>query len=138
MAPGPVRDQVALAVGTQPESKLSREIMAALRARGIWCFKVHGGPMTMAGVPDIIACIPVEIPVALPDGIGLMADDQMIGKFVGFETKTPTGDDPSPIQVRVHEKIRAACGQVCVPRSVSDAIRFIESIGWVRTPNDAF
>jgi hypothetical protein len=114
-------------MGTQPESKLSREIMAALRARGIWCFKVHGGPFTMAGVPDIIACVPVrccESPVA-------------VGIFVGFETKTPTGDDPSPIQVRVHEKIRAACGQVYVPRSVSDAVRFIESIGWTRTTIDA-
>lgn len=104
----------------QPESKLSRAIMAALRNRGIWCFKVHGGPMTMAGVPDIIACVPVrccESPVT-------------VGIFVGFETKTPTGGDPSPIQKRQHDLIGAACGHVCVPRSVEDAVAFIESLGY--------
>lgn len=115
-------------MGTQPESKLSREIMAALRARGIWCFKVHGGPFTMAGVPDIIACVPVSF-----DDV----EGQEVGRFVGFETKTPTGGDPSPVQARVHEKIRAACGQVFVPRSVQDAVKAIESIGWHRSTTDA-
>lgn len=117
-------------MGQQPESKLSRQIMSALRARGIWCFKVHGGPFTMAGVPDIIACVPVEIPVALPDGIGLMAEDQMYGIFVGFETKTPTGGNPSPIQARQHDKIRSACGHVYVPRSVEDAVAAITALGY--------
>ena len=106
----------------QPESKLSRAIMAALRNRGIWCFKVHGGPMTMAGVPDIIACVPVRSPVA-------------VGIFVGFETKTPTGGNPSPIQHHQHDKIRAACGHVFVPRSVEDAIAAIKQLGWTSPPN---
>ncbi len=118
-------------MSTQPESKLSRQIMAALRARGIWCFKVHGGPMTMAGVPDIIACVPVEVPRAIPDGIGLVAENEIFGIFVGFETKTPTGGDPSPVQQHRHEQIRAACGHVCVPRSVQDAVAFITALGYV-------
>jgi hypothetical protein len=112
-------------MGSQPESKLSRAIMSALRARGAWCFKVHGGPFTMAGVPDIIACVPVRL-----------ADDhprETVGLFVGFETKTPTGDDPSPIQQHQHDKIRAACGVVIVPRSVQDAVDALESLGW-RSP----
>jgi hypothetical protein len=105
----------------QPESKLSRDIMAALRNRGIWCFKVHGGPMTMAGVPDIIACVPVQADQPPMPPIGI---------FVGFETKTPTGGDPSSVQQHQHDKIRTACGQVFVPRSVSDAVQAIESLGY--------
>lgn len=112
----------------QPESKLSRQIMSALRARGIWCFKVHGGPFTMAGVPDIIACVPVQAdPPPMPP----------IGIFVGFETKTPTGGNPSPIQARQHDKIRAACGHVYVPRSVEDAVAAITALGWTRPPTTA-
>lgn len=114
-------------MGTQPESRLSRAIMTALRNRGIWCMKIHGGPFTMAGAPDIVACVPVrccESPVT-------------VGIFVGFETKTPTGGDPTPIQRRVHDKIRAAYGQVCVPRSVQDAVAFIEGLGYTGPPHDA-
>lgn len=115
----------------QPESKLSRAIMAALRNRGIWCFKVHGGPMTMAGTPDIIACVPVPVPAH----DGLETDEfEPIGIFVGFETKTPTGGNPSPVQAHQHNKIRAACGQVFVPRSVQDAVDALKSIGWQDVP----
>lgn len=117
-------------MGQQPESKLSRSIMAGLRARGIWCFKVHGGPFTMAGVPDIIACVPIGI------SANHGSDEDPIGIFVGFETKTPTGGDPSPIQAHQHDKIRAACGHVFVPRSVQDAIDALKSIGWTPDPPD--
>lgn len=111
----------------QPESKLSRAIMAALRARGVWCMKIHGGPTMMAGAPDIVACVPVAChPLDDPQGI--------TGIFVGFETKTPTGGDPTPIQAHQHDKIRAACGHVFVPRSVQDAVDAIESLGWTSPP----
>lgn len=116
-------------MGTQPESKLSRQIMSALRARGIWCFKVHGGPFTMAGVPDIIACVPVDT--------GKDTYPAIMGIFVGFETKTPSGGDPSPIQAHQHDKIRSACGQVYVPRSVEDAVAAITALGWTRPPTTA-
>lgn len=123
-------------MGQQPESKLSRQIMSALRARGIWCFKVHGGPFTMAGVPDIIACVPVRIPTWT-----LQLEDQpVVGIFVGFETKTPTGGKPSPIQAHQHDKIRSACGHVYVPRSVQDAVDAITALGYTNphpTPDDA-
>lgn len=121
-------------MGQQPESKLSRQIMSALRARGIWCFKVHGGPFTMAGVPDIIACVPVRISTWT-----LETEDQpVIGIFVGFETKTPTGGNPSPIQAHQHDKIRAACGHVYVPRSVQDAVEALYSMGWVHPEEPGF
>lgn len=110
----------------QPESRLSRAIMAALRARGIFCFKVHGGPMTMAGLPDIIACVPACV-------CGRVSCDRhknlpRVGLFVGFETKTPTGGDPSLVQAHVHNKIRTGCGHVFVPRSVQDAVDALDTL----------
>lgn len=110
---------------SQPESRLSREIMKALRARGVFCFKVHGGPTMMSGLPDIIACVPVEA------GWNRIRDrPSLVGRFVGFETKTPTGKEPSAIQQRVHTNIRAAVGVVFVPRSVQDALDALETLGW--------
>lgn len=111
----------------QPESKLSRAIMAELRARGVWCMKIHGGPTMLAGAPDIVACVPVIRPKGATTW-------EVIGIFVGFETKTPTGGDPSPIQARQHDKIRAACGHVFVPRTVQDAVAALESLGWIVPP----
>ncbi len=110
----------------QPESKLSRAIMTALRARGIWCMKIHGGPTMMAGAPDIIACVPVSM-IQPEAAIGTRVT---VGVFVGFETKTPTGGDPTPVQQHVHAEIRAAHGRVFVPRSVQDAVKALESVGW--------
>ena len=40
---------------SQPEAKLSREIMKTLRLKGYFVFKVHGSEYMMAGLPDIIA-----------------------------------------------------------------------------------
>jgi hypothetical protein len=116
-------------MGQQPESKLSRQIMSALRARGIWCFKVHGGPFTMAGVPDIIACVPILIKDYDTD------TECFVGTFVGFETKMPSGGDPSPIQAHVHRRISEAYGTVFVPRSVEDAVDALNWLGWCR-PDD--
>jgi hypothetical protein len=113
---------------SQGESRLSRAIMAALRARGVWCMKIHGGPTMMAGAPDIIACVPVTISTEF-QGIEIVTDP--VGVFVGFETKTPEGGDPTPIQAHVHTKIQAAYGQVFVPRSVQDAVHALETLGWV-------
>lgn len=75
----------------------------------------------MAGLPDIIACVPIH------------TDDWSMsepGHFVGFETKMPSGK-VSPIQKRVHENIRAAHGQVFVVRSVEEVTAALTSIGWL-------
>lgn len=107
---------------SQPESKLSRAIKDAIKARGGYCIKVHGGPFTEAGTPDILACIPINChPLDDPEG--------RTGLFVGFETKMPTGGDPSPIQQLRHEQIRAAGGVVIVPRSVQDAVDAMTALG---------
>lgn len=118
---------------SQPESRLSRQIMNRLRAMGIFAFKVHGGPTMMAGLPDIIACVPVEIRTF--DDFEAGIDASRFGLFVGLETKMPDGGDASPIQQHVHMRIGDAHGQVFVVRSVDEAVAAVMSVGWVGPPN---
>ncbi len=91
---------------SQPESRLSYNIQKALRreyGRDIWCFKVHGGPLTPAGVPDILGVVR--------------------GRLFALETKMPRRDSqPSEIQLYVMGRIARAGGIVGVPRSVADAL----------------
>lgn len=89
---------------SQGESNLSRDIMAALRARGAFVWKNHGGPTMMAGLPDIAGCL--------------------WGQFISIETKMPEGKDPTPIQLLRHEQIRAAGGHVTVARTVREAVEW--------------
>lgn len=94
-------------MGTQPESKLSRAIMEMLRARGAFVFKVHGGPLTMNGVPDI--CGVYE------------------GKSIWLETKMP-GGVVSEIQRVRHAQITVAGGRMCIPHSVDEASRWLSGL----------
>lgn len=83
----------------QRESARSRKIMAHLRAKEVFCFKVWGSEHMMAGLPDIIGCYK--------------------GMFFGFEVKHPeTRGNTSPRQDYVMTKIREAGGisqVVCTP-----------------------
>lgn len=93
----------------QAESKLSREIMKALRIEGIFCFKVHGSEHMMAGLPDIIACVE--------------------GQFLGLETKVPgKASNTSPRQDFVHGQIREAGGTAVVVTSVAEALAAARSV----------
>lgn len=95
-------------MGKQRESKLSQDIMLALRSEGYFCFKVHGSEYMMAGLPDIIVCAQ--------------------GVFVGLETKNPDKrDNTSAIQDRVHGLIRQAEGYCSVVTSPHEAISFVEA-----------
>lgn len=76
--------------------------MTELEKHGVFCFKIHGGPHMMAGLPDIIACVE--------------------GRFVGLETKLPDGGNATPNQQYIHGKIKAAGGQAIVVRSVAEAL----------------
>lgn len=88
---------------SQPESRLSRRIMNAIRAEGYFCFKVHGSEFMMAGLPDIIVC----------------AD----GLFIGLETKLPGyRDNVSRRQLLVHEQIQNAGGTATVVCTVTEAL----------------
>ena len=93
---------------SQGESKLSREIMDAIRARGGFAFKIHGSAMMMRGLPDVFGCYR--------------------GFFLGLETKMPEGKGPEPAQRHRIREIRAAGGISYVVRSVRDARRVMDAI----------
>lgn len=96
-------------MSTQPEARISSAIMAALRARGIFCFKVHGSAEQMTGLPDILACVE--------------------GLFVGFETKMPDKrQNVSPRQVIVHEAIEASQGIAVVVCGVKEAMGIVDEL----------
>jgi hypothetical protein len=94
---------------TQPESRLSRQIMDALRSRGAFVWKNHGGPTMMAGLPDIAG--------------------SYLGRFIAIETKMPGGGQPTPVQRLRAEQIRAAGGAVLSPcRSVAEAVAWLATL----------
>ena len=92
---------------SQAESKLSRNIMSALRLHEWFCFKVHGSETMMGGLPDIIVC---------PRGY-----------FIGLETKMPgKRHEVSKRQAFVHDQIEASGGRVFVVCSVEEAVAVVE------------
>ena len=94
---------------TQRESKLSRSIMTAIRAKGHFAFKVHGSEFMMAGLPDIIVCAK--------------------GRFIGLETKLPeTRGNVSPRQHYVHSLINEAGGVARVVCSANEALSVIDEV----------
>jgi hypothetical protein len=103
-------------VGSQPESKLSRQIMTKMRARGAFVFKVHGGPLTLAGAPDICGVY--------------------LGLSVWVETKMPGAEGATAIQRHRHAEIRRAGGHVIVARSVAEVMEWMD--GMDATHRDAF
>lgn len=83
--------------------------MKELRSQGIFCFKVHGSPHMMAGLPDIIACVE--------------------GRFVGMETKVPENvDGATMIQLHRHAEIRKSGGTAEVVISVADALALVAKV----------
>lgn len=87
---------------------MSREIQKALKAKygaDIFSFKIHGGPMMMAGLPDIVGFYK--------------------GQAFGLETKINT--DVSPIQHHVHARMRRAGARIGVPHSVAEALEQLDA-----------
>jgi Holliday junction resolvase len=102
----------------QRESRKSRQIMDALRAEGWFCFKVHGGAMMMAGLPDIIVCAE--------------------GLFIGLETKHgETREGTSATQDLRRDQIRNAGGIYQVATTPAEAVavvrRVLDSSGAARS-----
>ncbi len=91
----------------QPEAKLSRAIIAALKQRGAFVFKVWGNEHMMAGLPDIIGVYR--------------------GQFIGVETKMP-GNTTSRRQDFVIGKLREAGARVVVAYSVSEALTVLDGV----------
>jgi hypothetical protein len=95
---------------SQPESKLSRQIMDALRRRGAFVWKNHGGATTMIGLPDIAGVYR--------------------GLMIAIETKMPGEEsEVTTAQRRVHTKIRDAGGHVLAPcTSVRQAVQWLYTL----------
>lgn len=92
----------------QPEAKIVRKIREYIDSLPhSFCFKVHGGPQMMAGLPDLICCVN--------------------GFFFGIEVKQP-GQRPTPRQEFVHSMISRAKGVVIVATSVERVQEVIESL----------
>ena len=91
----------------QPEAKIGRKIRAYLEENGAFVFKIHGGPQMMAGLPDLIACLPK-------------------GRFAGIEVKQP-GQRPTPRQEFVHRMIKRAGGEVVVATCVEDVMHLVNA-----------
>lgn len=90
----------------QRESRKSRAIMDALRAEGWFCFKVHGGAMMMAGLPDVIVCAE--------------------GYFIGLETKhQETREGTSTTQKLRQRQIRDAGGWSQVATTPAEAVQAV-------------
>lgn len=93
----------------QRESRISGEIITQLRKAGAFAFKIHGGPMMMVGLPDIIACVD--------------------GRFVAFETKTPEKrNNQSVAQKRIEGLIRRAGGVSQVVCGPAEALAIIAEL----------
>lgn len=92
---------------SQRESKLSRQIMDALRAEGAYCWKNHGSEFSVAGLPDIAGCYK--------------------GMFFAFETKLPEKrSNTSAMQDRQMVKIRKAQGVAQVVCTPAEAVLAME------------
>lgn len=91
----------------QPESKVSTNIMKKWRAKGAFCYKVHGGEFQMSGIPDISGVYQ--------------------GISVWCETKMP-GNKTSLVQdVRINQ-LRKAGAHVVVAYSVTDATDMLQHL----------
>lgn len=73
------------------ESTITKSIVTLAKSRGWWTFKIAGGPMQMAGVPDLL-CV-------------------KRGLAVFLEVKRP-GEKPRPLQVQRIREIREIGGAV--------------------------
>jgi hypothetical protein len=86
------------------ESSITKSIVASAKSRGWWTFKIAGGPMQTAGIPDLLAV--------------------KSGRAVFLEVKQP-GKKPSPLQEqRIHEirTIGGARAEVVTSRAEAERI----------------
>jgi hypothetical protein len=91
-----------------PETQLVRRIRTALLIEypGAVLWKIHGGPMQAAGIPDLVGCID--------------------GRFVGLEVKLPQGQHGvSKIQAATLRSIRRAGGVGEVVTSPEEALEAV-------------
>lgn len=86
------------------ESTLQRQVIALLRERGAYVFKVVGSAMQQRGTPDLLVC--------------------WRGQFMGLEIKLP-GEKPTPMQEHEIGLIRKAGGTAQVIESLEDVLNIL-------------
>lgn len=93
------------------ESKLQRRCQSILKDKGGFVIKTHGDIYGRVGIPDLIACVPID-KERLPE---LLKEDWFkrgkVGLFVSFEIKRENHlNDVSRAQEIVGNEIREAGG----------------------------
>jgi len=89
---------------SQSEAEIVRAILKAVRARGYFAFRIHGGPFTAPGLPDVFVF--------------------RGGQCWALEVKRP-GGKASKVQLAVIGSLRAAGIRAEVVYGVSDALGII-------------
>jgi hypothetical protein len=89
----------------QAESRLVAAIRTALEADGWLSWKNHGGPYSLAGLPDVMAV--------------------RSGQLLAVEVKVP-GNKPTAVQLRLLERLAAKGAIVVVAYSVPEVLSAIE------------
>lgn len=99
------------------ETGLVGQIVRAVKKRypNAWVFKVHGGPMQMAGVPDLLMIV---------EGIAIGAEVKF--KRPG-ESEAHARSRATPGQLVQIQKIKAAGGTASVVISVDETLELIET-----------
>jgi hypothetical protein len=90
------------------ESKIVKATLIQLRSRGGWWFKVHGSPMQIAGIPDIIGCYH--------------------GRFIAFEVKRDATGRPTKLQAYTMQKIKEAGGIVRLIYTPDQALQVLQAV----------
>lgn len=86
-----------------PEGRVKAGVRRVLQAWGAWFFMPVPTGRGVAGVPDFVACVPVQITEEM---VG-----HVVGVFVAVETKAPgKGSNVTPLQERQINAIREAGG----------------------------
>lgn len=88
------------------EATLTKNVIRALRARGVYCVKIHGSQYQEAGLPDLWCVVS--------------------GRLVCLEVKTAKGK-ATKIQQTQLVRLRKAGATAEVVRSVEEAIVIIEN-----------
>jgi Holliday junction resolvase len=90
------------------ERVIVKKTIEQLRKRGGFWFKIHGSPMQLAGIPDIIGVYH--------------------GRFVAFEVKRDATKKPTALQAYTIHKIRDAGGIALVIYTAEQAMQVLQRI----------
>lgn len=98
------------------ENGLLQQIVKAVKTKypNAWVFKVHGGPMQVAGIPDLL----------------IVVQGRIIGAEVKFqrpgESESHARGRATTLQINQINKIRAAGGTADVVLSIDETLALIE------------